>query len=126
MFGEQLLQVRQMLITHVQLAAAGKDVDQCVVEDQLHRFSKFQVLHIAYESCPGAGVEDLETSIRYLVSDAEPGVPKWIVFGTIAMHYMYQITNFKRWLNLCRALCIAQSCQYCVTACDTKSELHLC
>ncbi len=59
-FGEQPLQVRQMLVMHVQLAAAGKDVDRRVVEDQLHRFSKFQVLHVAYELCPGAGVEDLE------------------------------------------------------------------
>ena len=94
-FGEQPLQVQQILITHVQLAAAGKDVDQRVVEDQLYRFGKFQVLHVAYKLCPGARVEDLKTSIRYLAGDAEPGVPEWIVFGTIAMHYVYQITNFK-------------------------------
>ena len=42
-----------MLIMHIQLAAAGKDVDQRV-EDQLHRFSKFQVLNVAYEPCSGA------------------------------------------------------------------------
>ncbi len=39
---------------HVQLAVTRENVDQHVVEDQLHRFHKFQVLYVAYELCPGA------------------------------------------------------------------------
>ncbi len=53
MFVEQPLQVRQMLVTHVQLATTREDVDRRVVKDQLHQFRELQVLHVAYKSGPG-------------------------------------------------------------------------
>ena len=52
-FVKEPLQVRQMLVMHIQLAMTRKDVDQRVVKDQLHWFRELQVLHVADESCPG-------------------------------------------------------------------------